>query len=89
VSLSPGGPVEVLITDDRAEHVPGCNLAVRRTALEEIGGFDPAYTAAGDDVDVCWRLLDGSGRIAFSPAAVVYHHRRDTVRGYLRQQRGW
>jgi glycosyltransferase involved in cell wall biosynthesis len=89
VSLSPGGPVEVLITDDRAEHVPGCNLAVRRTALEEIGGFDPAYTAAGDDVDVCWRLLDGGGLIAFSPAALVHHHRRDTVRGYLRQQRGY
>jgi glycosyltransferase involved in cell wall biosynthesis len=89
VSLSPGGPVEVLVTDDRAEHVPGCNLAVRRTALEEIGGFDPAYTAAGDDVDVCWRLLDGSGHIAFSPAALVFHHRRDTVRGYLRQQRGY
>ena len=89
VALSPGGPVEVLVGDDRAEHVPGCNLAVRRSALQEIGGFDPAYTAAGDDVDVCWRLLDLGGQIAFSPAAQVHHHRRDTVRGYLRQQRGY
>ena len=89
VALSPGGPVEVLIGDDRAEHVPGCNLAVRRSALQDIGGFDPAYTTAGDDVDVCWRLLDLGARVAFSPAAQVHHHRRDSVRGYLRQQRGY
>ena len=89
VSLSPGNPVEVLVGDDRAEHVPGCNLAVRREALAGIGGFDTSYTAAGDDVDVCWRLLDLGGRIAFSPAAQVHHHRRDTVRRYLRQQRGY
>ncbi|RYU15101.1 glycosyltransferase [Nocardioides iriomotensis] len=89
VALSPGNPVEVLVGDDRAEHVPGCNMAVRRTDLEDIGGFDTAYTAAGDDVDVCWRLMDGGGRIAFSAAAQVLHHRRDTVRRYLRQQRGY
>lgn len=89
VALSPGGPVEVLIGDDRAEHVPGCNLSVRRSALQDIGGFDSAYTSAGDDVDVCWRLLDLGGRVAFSPAAQVHHHRRNTVRGYLRQQRGY
>ena len=89
VAMSPGSPVEVLVGDDRAEHVPGCNLAVRRDALQGIGGFDPSYTTAGDDVDVCWRLLDRGGQIAFSPAAQVHHHRRDSVRGYLRQQRGY
>ena len=89
VALSPGNPVEVLVGDDRAEHVPGCNLAVRRSALEGIGGFDVGYTTAGDDVDVCWRLMDLGGHIGFSPAAQVHHHRRDTVRGYLRQQRGY
>jgi glycosyltransferase involved in cell wall biosynthesis len=89
VAMSPGSPVEVLIGDDRAEHVPGCNLAVRASALRGIGGFDPAYITAGDDVDVCWRLLDTGGQIGFSPAAQVHHHRRNTVKGYLRQQRGY
>lgn len=89
VALSPGSPVEVLVGDDRAEHVPGCNLAVRASALRGIGGFDPAYITAGDDVDVCWRLLDLGGQIGFSPAAQVHHHRRATVKGYLRQQRGY
>jgi O-antigen biosynthesis protein len=89
VGLSPGSPVEVLVADDRAEHVPGCNMAYRRTSLQEIGGFDPVYTAAGDDVDVCWRLLDLGHEIGFTAAAQVRHHRRGTVRGYFRQQRGY
>jgi glycosyltransferase involved in cell wall biosynthesis len=89
VASSPGSPVEVLITSDRAEHVPGCNMAYRLGDLRAIGGFDSTYVSAGDDVDVCWRLLDRGGQIAFSAAAQVRHHRRDTVRGYLRQQRGY
>jgi hypothetical protein len=79
----------VLTGDDRAEHVPGCNMAFRRRELEEIGGFDAAYTSAGDDVDVCWKLLDRGHEIAFAHAAQVRHHRRATLRGYLRQQRGY
>jgi GT2 family glycosyltransferase len=89
VANAPGGPTHVLVSDREAEHVPGCNMAIRRNALESIGGFDPQFRAAGDDVDVCWRLLDSGQKIAFSPGAVVLHHRRPTVRGYLRQQRGY
>jgi GT2 family glycosyltransferase len=89
VAASPGGPVEVLVADDRAEHVPGCNMAFHKEALVEIGCFDPVYRAAGDDVDVCWKLLDRGYEIGFSPAAQVLHHRRTSVRGYLRQQVGY
>ena len=89
VAASPGGPVEVLTGDDRAEHVPGCNMAFRRDVFEAIGGFDPVYTAAGDDVDVCWKILDSGNEIGFAPGAQVLHHRRDTVRRYLKQQKGY
>jgi GT2 family glycosyltransferase len=86
VARSPGGPVHVLLSDDRAEHVPGCNMAFWKGVLEEVGGFDPAYWVAGDDVDVCWKLLDRQWQIGFHPAAMVWHHRRAGLRPYLRQQ---
>ena len=89
VARSPGGPVHVLTADDRAEHVPGCNMAFWKDALQTVGGFDPVYTAAGDDVDVCWKLLDRGGQLGFHPAALVWHHRRPGLRAYLRQQRGY
>lgn len=89
IGHAPGTAAEVLLTPDRAEHVPGCNMAFRRDALEDIGGFDPTFTSAGDDVDVCWKLLDRGYQIGFAPAAQVRHHRRSSVVGYLRQQRGY
>ena len=89
VARSPGGPAHVLLSDTVAEHLPGCNLAVRAEALRAIGGFDPRFHAAGDDVDVCWRLQDAGGSLAFDPAAVVWHHRRNSIRAYWRQQRGY
>ncbi len=89
VANAPGGPTHVLVSDREAEHVPGCNMAIRKADLEQLGGFDPQFRTAGDDVDICWRLLDSGRRIAFSPGAVVWHHRRRSIRGYLRQQRGY
>ncbi len=76
VARAPGNPREVLIDDERAEHLPGCNMAFRRDALLAIGGFDPQFRIAGDDVDVCWRLLDRGEALGFSPAAIVWHRRR-------------
>lgn len=89
VANAPGGPIHVLLTDDLAEHIPGCNFAVLRSALEQIGGFDPLYRVAGDDVDACWRLQERGGTLGFAPAAVVWHHRRNSIRTYWRQQKGY
>src|SRR4030095_401622 len=86
VAMSPGGPVHVLLTDEIAEHIPGCNMAFRKDRLVAINGFDPQFKIAGDDVDGCWRLSGRGWPLGFNPAAVVWHRRRDTVRGYWRQQ---
>jgi glycosyltransferase involved in cell wall biosynthesis len=89
VAVSPGGPTHVLISDEVAEHIAGCNMAFRRDTLLELGGFDPVYRAAGDDVDICWRFQDAGYTIGFSAAAVVWHFRRNTVKAYIDQQRGY
>jgi glycosyltransferase involved in cell wall biosynthesis len=89
VAVSPGGPTHVLISDEVAEHIAGCNMAFRRDALLALGGFDPVYRAAGDDVDICWRFQDAGYVIGFSPAALVWHFRRNTVKAYIGQQKGY
>jgi cellulose synthase/poly-beta-1,6-N-acetylglucosamine synthase-like glycosyltransferase len=89
VAVSPGGPAHVLLDDEVAEHVPGCNMAATKKALEDVGGFEPIFSAAGDDVDLCWRLQNRGYAIGFSPAATVWHYRRNTVKAYLKQQMGY
>lgn len=89
VRAAPGAPSHVLLDDEEAEHLPGCNLAVSREAFEKIGGFDPQFETAGDDVDFCWRLRDAGFRLGFAPGAFVWHWRRPSVVAFLRQQVGY
>jgi GT2 family glycosyltransferase len=89
VANAPGGPTHVLLGDREAEHIPGCNMAFRKDYLEAIGGFDPQFRVAGDDVDVCWRLQQRGWRLGFDPAAMVWHHRRSSLRAFWKQQRGY
>jgi len=89
IANSPGGPAHVLLSDCEAEHIPGCNMAFRRSWLEVINGFDPQFRQAGDDVDICWRTRERGGKLGFSPSAMVWHHYRRTVRAYWKQQMGY
>jgi O-antigen biosynthesis protein len=89
ITNAPGNPTHVLLSDTVAEHVPGCNMAYWKWALELIGGFDTQFRIAGDDVDLCWRLQECGHTLGFSAAALVWHHRRCTVRTFWRQQRNY
>src|SRR5262249_57473400 len=77
VSASPGTPAHVLIDDNVAEHVPGCNMAYWADRLRAIGGFGPLYTKAGGDGDVCLRPpAEGERSVAPPPALVCHPHVR-------------
>ncbi len=89
VAASPGAPSHVLTAADRAEHLAGCNMVFRKSLLIKLGGFDPQFTAAGDDVDICWRTLDAGVALGFCPSAFVWHFRRNTLKAYYGQQRGY
>jgi O-antigen biosynthesis protein len=89
VGHAPGGPTHVLISASEAEHIPGCNMSFRRSALEQVGGFDPQFRTAGDDVDICWRIQNAGGKLGFSPGALVWHRARGSATGYVRQQVGY
>ena len=89
IARAPGSPTQVMLDDRIAEHVPGCNMAFRREALLAVGGFNPIYLRAGDDVDICWRLQARGWKIGFAPSALVWHRHRASLRAYWRQQVGY
>lgn len=72
----------------------GANMAVRRAAMDAIGGFDEGLGAGGrfrgsEDQDVFWRLLRAGRRGRFEPAAAVVHHQWRDRRGVWRAQFGY
>lgn len=89
VGRAPGNPVHVLLSDREAEHIAGCNMAFKKDTLLAVGGFDPVYRVAGDDVDICWRLREQGFKLGFSHGAMVWHHPRKGVRAFWRQQTGY
>ena len=89
MAAAPGLPREVRAGDDRLAQLCGCNMAITKAALLKVGGFDPMFTNAGDDVDLSWRLAASTETLAYAPGAVVIHERRATLAAYLRQQRGY
>ncbi|HVU99740.1 MAG TPA: glycosyltransferase, partial [Verrucomicrobiae bacterium] len=89
VDQSPGNPTCVLVDNEHAEHIPGCNMAFRKEVFDVAGKFDAQHRAAGDDVDVCWRILAADRKVVYHASAIVWHHRRPTIRGYLKQQKGY
>jgi O-antigen biosynthesis protein len=89
MAAAPGLPREVRAGDDRLAQLCGCNMAITKAALLKVGGFDPMFTAAGDDVDLSWRLAASNETLTYAPGAVVIHERRATLAAYLRQQRGY
>jgi len=50
----------------------GCTL-VRADLFDELGGFDPAIVAMGEDLDFCWRAQVAGARIVVVPDARVRH----------------
>jgi GT2 family glycosyltransferase len=52
---------------------PNANLVYRRSALERVGGFDPAVWGGGEDTDLAWRVLESGGEVAWAEDALVWH----------------
>jgi N-acetylglucosaminyl-diphospho-decaprenol L-rhamnosyltransferase len=91
-------PVEV-------DWVSGACFLVRRSAFEQVGGFDEAYFMYGEEVDLCWRLAQAGWSAGYVPAAQVTHrqgvstdhhpyrmileHHRSLLRFAARSSRGW
>jgi N-acetylglucosaminyl-diphospho-decaprenol L-rhamnosyltransferase len=53
--------------------VLGAALAIRRSAFEAVGGFDPAYFMYGEEVDLCRRLEGAGFETHFAPVTTVVH----------------
>ena len=63
---------------------PSCNLFVRKSLLDAIGGYRTDFWP-GEDTLLCKDVVDRGQRIVYDPWVVVYHHRRPLFMPHLRQ----
>ncbi len=69
----------------QVDDYPTCNLLVRKSILEELGGFGSLFWP-GEDTVLCLNITQKLGKkIIYDPSVLVYHHRRPLFLPHLRQ----
>ncbi len=67
-----------------------CNIAYRRSVLEQLDGFDVAFARSGEDTDLAWRARAAGARTDFHTDAIVEHAVVEVSwRQDLRSRRRW
>lgn len=58
------------------DYLEACHMCYRRSVLEELGGFDYAYTGTGEwnEPDFSFKARAAGHRLVFDPQAVTYHY---------------
>jgi len=79
----PNEPVE-------ADWLLGGFVLLRRTMLDELGGFDSGFRLYGEDIDLCYRAARAGWERWYVPAAVVHHEwKRETDRRFFTRRTLW
>jgi GT2 family glycosyltransferase len=74
----------------QADWLLGGFVLLRRTMLDELGGFDPGFRLYGEDIDLCYRAAKAGWERWYVPAAVVRHEwKRETDRRFLTRRTLW
>jgi GT2 family glycosyltransferase len=69
----------------KSDDLPTVNLLVRKSVLEELGGFDSSYWP-GEDTYFCLLVTRKlGGKILYAPDVVAFHHRRSLFIPHLKQ----
>jgi len=63
----------------------GCNMAFRRKALENIGGFDEDFRGGYEEFDVMIKLLKDGWLILIDPEVKVYHEAQTSITKLIRK----
>ncbi len=81
-SLDLGQREAPVIPYTSVSYVPSAAIICRTAKLREIGGFDETLRS-GEDVDLCWRLVEAGARLRYEPIAQVGHDHRTQLRDWI------
>ncbi|RLF43347.1 MAG: hypothetical protein DRN18_00285, partial [Thermoplasmata archaeon] len=70
------------------EHIPTCNLCLKREIFDDVGLFDESFVK-GQDLELSYRIRKAGYKLFYSPYVKVVHYRKQTFRSFARQIYKW
>jgi len=70
------------------EHIPTCNLCLKKEIFDEVGKFDENFVK-GQDLELNYRIVKAGYKLFYSPSIQVTHYRKQHIRHFARQIYKW
>jgi GT2 family glycosyltransferase len=78
-----------LMDEERfVDHIPTCNLCLKKDILKTVGLFDEDFVK-GQDLELNYRIIKAGFKLLYSPKIKVVHYRKNHIRSFIKQIFKW
>jgi len=70
------------------DHIPTCNLCLKREVFDQVGLFDESFVK-GQDLELNYRIRKQGFKLLYSPTIKVIHYRKEHISTFSRQIYKW
>jgi GT2 family glycosyltransferase len=86
--FNPSTQHSLLEEEKFVDHIPTCNLAIKREIFDKVGLFDEDFVK-GQDLELNYRIRDAGFKLLYSPKVKVVHYRKHHTKDFANQIYKW
>ena len=86
--LNPSTQHTLMEEEKLADHIPTCNLCLKKEVFEKVGMFDETFVK-GQDLELNHRIRKNGYKLLYSPNIKVVHHRKHHMKDFTSQIYKW
>ena len=86
--LNPSTQHSLMEKERYVDHIPTCNLCLKKEVFDEVGKFDESFVK-GQDLELNYRIRKAGYRLLYSPKIEVVHYRKQHIHHFALQIYKW
>ena len=86
--LNPSTQHSLIEEEKPADHIPTCNLCIKKSVFEKIGYFDEEFVK-GQDLELNYRIKKEGLKLIYSPKIKIIHYRKHHTKDFSKQIYKW
>ena len=86
--LNPSTQHSLMDEEKNVDHIPTCNLCLKKEIFKKVGMFDEKFVK-GQDLELNYRIRKAGYTLLYSPKIKVVHHRKHHMKDFTNQIYKW